>query len=80
MENFGATILGNPAINVGALHRIAAISGAGFDFPAPQRGHCLPLSVFKLSYKDGYFQQFMMSVLVNLLAGLLAVLMAVVLF
>ena len=31
MENFGATILGNPAINVGALHRIAAISGAGFD-------------------------------------------------
>lgn len=29
MENFGATILGNPAINVGALHRIAAISGCG---------------------------------------------------
>lgn len=49
--------------------------------PCPTTGP-LPsqLSVFKLSYKDGYFQQFMMSVLVNLLAGLLAVLMAVVLF
>ena len=80
MENFGATILGNPAINVGALHRIAAISGAGFDSLPHNGAIAFQLSVFKLSYKDGYFQQFMMSVLVNLLAGLLAVLMAVVLF
>ena len=80
MENFGATILGNPAINVGALHRIAAISGAGFDSLPHNGAIAFKLSVFKLSYKDGYFQQFMMSVLVNLLAGLLAVLMAVVLF
>ena len=80
MENFGATILGNPAINVGALHRIAAISGAGFDSLPHNGAIAFKLSVFKLSYKDGYFQQFLMSVLVNLLAGLLAVLMAVVLF
>ena len=38
------------------------------------------LSVFKLSYKEGYFQQFMMSVLVNLIAGAIAVVMAMLLY
>lgn len=80
MQNFGSTILNNPAINVGALHRIAAISGAGFDSLPHNGAIAFQLSVFKLSYKEGYFQQFMMSVLVNLLAGLLAVIMAIILY
>lgn len=80
MQNFGDTILNNPAINVGALHRIAAISGSGFDSLPHNGAIAFQLSVFKLSYKEGYFQQFMMSVLVNLLAGLLAVIMAIILY
>ncbi len=80
MQNFGSTILSNPAINVGALHRIAAISGAGFDSLPHNGAIAFQLSVFKLSYKEGYFQQFMMSVLVNLLAGLLAVMLAIALY
>ena len=80
MQNFGSTILGNPAINAGALHRIAAISGAGFDSLPHNGAIAFQLSVFKLSYKEGYFQQFMMSVLVNLLAGLMAVIMAIILY
>ena len=67
---------GNPE----ALTRIANISQITFDSLPHNGAIAFQLSVFKLSYKDGYFQQFMMSVLVNLLAGLLAVLMAVVLF
>lgn len=80
MQNFGDTILNNPAINAGALHRIAAISGSGFDSLPHNGAIAFQLSVFKLSYKEGYFQQFMMSVLVNLLAGLLAVVMAIALY
>lgn len=80
MENFGSSILSNPSIDLGALHRIAAISGAGFDSLPHNGAIAFQLSVFKLSYKEGYFQQFMMSVLVNLLAGLLAVIMAIVLY
>ena len=80
MQNFGDTILNNPAVNVGALHRIAAISGSGFDSLPHNGAIAFQLSVFKLSYKEGYFQQFMMSVLVNLLAGLIAVILAVILY
>lgn len=80
MKTFGDTILQNPAINLGALHRIAAISGSGFDSLPHNGAIAFQLSVFKLSYKEGYFQQFMMSVLVNLLAGLLAVCMAMLLY
>ena len=80
MQNFGDTILNNPAVNLGALHRIAAISGSGFDSLPHNGAIAFQLSVFKLSYKDGYFQQFMMSVLVNLLAGLLAVILAILLY
>jgi len=80
MKTFGDTIINNPAINVGALHRIAAISGAGFDSLPHNGAIAFQLSVFKLSYKEGYFQQFMMSVLVNLLAGLLAVILAMILY
>ena len=80
MQNFGDSILSNPAINLGALHRIAAISGSGFDSLPHNGAIAFQLSVFKLSYKDGYFQQFMMSVLVNLLAGLLAVILAILLY
>ena len=80
MQNFGSTILNNPAIDVGAMHRIAAISGAGFDSLPHNGAIAFQLSVFKLSYREGYFQQFMMSVLVNLLAGLLAVIMAIILY
>lgn len=80
MQNFGSAILSNPAIDVGALHRIAAISGAGFDSLPHNGAIAFQLSVFKLSYREGYFQQFMMSVLVNLLAGLLAVVLAIALY
>ena len=38
------------------------------------------LSVFRLSYREGYFQQFMCSVLVNLLAGVIAVIVAMLFF
>lgn len=65
MKTFGDSIINNPAINLGALHRIAAISGAGFDSLPHNGAIAFQLSVFKLSYKEGYFQQFMMSVLVN---------------
>ena len=80
MKTFGDSIINNPAINLGALHRIAAISGAGFDSLPHNGAIAFQLSVFKLSYKEGYFQQFMMSVLVNLLAGLLAVIIAMLFY
>lgn len=80
MQNFGDSILSNPSLNVGALHRIASIAGSGFDSLPHNGAIAFQLSVFKLSYRDGYFQQFMMSVVVNLLAGLLAVIMAVLLY
>ena len=80
MKNFGDSILANPSINLGALHRIAAISGAGFDSLPHNGAIAFQLSVFKLSYKEGYFQQFMMSVVVNLLAGIIAVVMAMLLY
>ena len=80
MKTFGDSIINNPAINLGALHRIAAISGAGFDSLPHNGATAFQLSVFKLSYKEGYFQQFMMSVLVNLLAGLLAVIIAMLFY
>lgn len=80
MKNFGSTILSDPAINAGALRRIAAISGAGFDSLPHNGAIAFQLSVFKLSYRDGYFQQFIMSVLVNLLAGLLAAGLALLLY
>ena len=80
MKTFGDSIINNPAINLGALHRIAAISGAGFDSLPHNGAIAFQWSVFKLSYKEGYFQQFMMSVLVNLLAGLLAVIIAMLFY
>ena len=80
MKNFGDSILANPSIDLGALHRIAAISGAGFDSLPHNGAIAFQLSVFKLSYKEGYFQQFMMSVVVNLLAGIIAVVMAMLLY
>ena len=55
MKNFGDSILANPSINLGALHRIAAISGAGFDSLPHNGAIAFQLSVFKLSYKEGYF-------------------------
>ena len=80
MKNFGSSILATPGIDLGALHRIAAISGAGFDSLPHNGAIAFQLSVFKLSYKEGYFQQFMMSVLVNLIAGLIAVVMAMLFY
>ena len=80
MQSFGDGIINNPAINLGAIHRIATISGAGFDSLPHNGAIAFQLSVFKLSYKEGYIHQFMMSVLVNLIAGLIAVGMAVVLY
>lgn len=80
MNTFGSTITSNPTVNLGAIHRIAAIAGSGFDSLPHNGAIAFQLSVFKLSYKEGYFQQFMMSVLVNLLAGLIAVVMATLLY
>lgn len=73
MSTIGQTLINNPAVNVGALHRISTIAACGFDSLPHNGAISFQLSVFKLSYKEGYFQQFMMSVVVNLLAGLLAV-------
>lgn len=53
---------------------------AGFDSLPHNGAIAFQLSVFKLSYKEGYFQQFMMSVVVNLLAGIIAVVMAMLLY
>lgn len=78
-ENFGATTLGNLAINVGALHCIAVIFDAGFGSLSYSGAITSQLSVLKFSYKDGYFQQFMINALINLLVGLLVMLMTVVL-
>lgn len=80
MQTFGDTLAANTALNLGALHRIAAIAGSGFDSLPHNGAISFQLSVFKMSYKEGYFQQFMMSVLVNLLAGVLAVAMAMLLY
>ena len=73
MNTFGERLVANSAINLGAIHRIATISGSGFDSLPHNGAISFQLSVFKLSYKEGYFQQFMMSVIVNLLAGAIAV-------
>ena len=79
-STLGPTLMANPAVNLEALHRISTIAGCGFD-SLPHNGAIgFQLAVFKLSYKEGYFQQFMMSVLVNLLAGLLAVLIGILLY
>lgn len=73
MNTFGEQLVANSAINLGAIHRIASIAGSGFDSLPHNGAISFQLSVFKLSYKEGYFQQFMMSVIVNLLAGVIAV-------
>lgn len=80
MNTFGSTILANPAINMGAIHRIAAIAGCSFDSLPHNGAIAFQLSVFKLSYKEGYFQQFMMSVVVPLVCGVVAVIMAMILY
>lgn len=72
MKTFGETFLHNPTIDLGVLHRIAAISGSGFDSLPHNGAISFQLSVFNMSYREGYFQQFICSVLVNLLAGVLA--------
>lgn len=73
MNTFGEQLVANSAINLGAIHRIASIAGSGFDSLPHNGAISFQLSVFKLSYKEGYFQRFMMSVIVNLLAGVIAV-------
>lgn len=80
MNTFGSTIMGNAAINLGAVHRIAAIAGCSFDSLPHNGAIAFQLSVFKLSYKEGYLQQFIMSVLVPLLCGILAVILAMILY
>lgn len=80
MNTFGANILANTAINMGAVHRIAAIAGCSFDSLPHNGAIAFQLSVFKLSYKEGYFQQFMMSVLVPLVCGVIAVIMAMIIY
>ena len=72
--------MSNTAINLGAVHRIAAIAGCSFDSLPHNGAIAFQLSVFKLSYKEGYFQQFMMSVVTPLLCGVLAVILAMVLY
>lgn len=80
MENFGQEIANNPLINAGAMHRICSIAGCGMDSLPNNGAISFQLSVFRLSYRKGYFQQFMMSVVVNMLVGLLAVVIAVILY
>jgi H+/gluconate symporter-like permease len=80
MNTFGSSIMSNTAINLGAVHRIAAIAGCSFDSLPHNGAIAFQLSVFKLSYKEGYFQQFMMSVVTPLLCGVLAVILAMVLY
>lgn len=80
MSAVGTQLAQNPIVNVNAFHRIASISAAGLD-SLPHNGQiAFQLSVFKLSYKDGYFQQFMMSVVVNLLAGIVAVVIGILFY
>lgn len=80
MGTFGDQLAANSAINLGALHRICTIAGSGFDSLPHNGAIAFQLSVFKLNYKEGYFQQFMCSVVVNVLAGLLATILAIALF
>ena len=80
MNTFGSSIMSNTAINLGAVHRIAAIAGCSSDSLPHNGAIAFQLSVFKLSYKEGYFQQFMMSVVTPLLCGVLAVILAMVLY
>lgn len=80
MSAVGTQLAQNPIVNVGAFHRIASISASGLD-SLPHNGQiAFQLSVFKLSYKDGYFQQFMMSVVVNLLAGIVATVIGILFY
>ena len=76
MENFGATILGNPAINVGALHRIAAISGAGFDSLPHNSAIVLTLSYCGVTHKEGYKHLFVVTVVTTTLATIVNIIMA----
>lgn len=80
LQTFGPSLISNPAVNLGAIHRIASIAGSGFDSLPHNGAISFQLSVFRLSYKEGYFQQFMCSVLVNLLAGVIAVAVAMIFY
>lgn len=80
LQTFGPSLMSNPAVNLGAIHRIASIAGSGFDSLPHNGAISFQLSVFRLSYKEGYFQQFMCSVLVNLLAGVIAVAVAMIFY
>ncbi|ETA81047.1 GntP family permease [Youngiibacter fragilis] len=46
--------LSGAGANLGAIHRIAATAGVGFDAMPWNLGVCLFLSIFNLSYKEGY--------------------------
>lgn len=80
MQSIGTQLAANPAVNANAFHRIMAIAGSGFDSLPHNGAIAFQLSVFKLRYSEGYFQQFMMSVIVNLLAGAVAVAIGLLLY
>ena len=80
LQTFGPGLMSDPTVNLGVIHRLASISGSGFDSLPHNGAISFQLSVFRLSYREGYFQQFMCSVLVNLLAGVIAVIVAMLFF
>lgn len=64
LESFGSRFISNPAIDLGAIHRIAMMTSAGFD-SMPHSGNVLMnLKVFGLNHKTGYKYIFVTSVLI----------------
>lgn len=80
MQAVGQQLAQNPAVNVAAMHRIMTISGSTLDSLPHNGAIAFQLSVFNLKYKEGYFQQFMMSVVVNLLASVVAVIIGILFY
>lgn len=80
MNSIGTQLVQNTAVNAGAIHRIMCMSAATFDSLPHNGAISFQLSVFNLRYKEGYFQQFMMSVVVNVLATIVGVAIAILIY
>lgn len=80
MQSVGSTLAQDPSVNLSAMHRIMTMSASTLDSLPHNGAIAFQLSVFNLKYKEGYFQQFMMSVVVNILAAGVGVIIGILLY
>ena len=78
-QTFAENFLSDPTVNLGFIHRIAAITCTGFD-SLPQGGMCLlTLKTFGYDHKSGYKYLCMASLVVPFLSGFVCTVVSMIL-